>query len=139
MKKEILIKKNKLKKITKRKDFEIKFYEELIKKHPNFTSVLIPLGDAYTHKGFYQEGLAVDKKLARLLPNDPIVHYNFACSLSLVGRPSEALTELKEAVLLGYNEFSFMSKDTDLKKVRELSEFKSFFSKLKKLKDVTRS
>ena len=134
MKKKVLIKSNKSRKITKRKDFEIKFYEELLKQQPDFINVLIPLGDAYTRKGFYEEGLAVDERLTQLLPNGPIVNYNLACSLSLVGRPNEALAKLKKAVVLGYDEFSFMSKDSDLKSVRELSEFKIFSAKLKKLK-----
>ena len=84
-----------------RKDFEIKFYEDILKKHPDFVNVLISLGDTYTRKGLHQEGLAVDKKLVSLKPDDPIVHYNLACSLSLTGQVKEALSELKRAVLLG--------------------------------------
>ena len=67
----------------KRKDFEIRFYEGIIEERPNFINALLSLGDIYTKKGFYQEGLAVDRKLIGLLPQDPIVHYNFACSLVL--------------------------------------------------------
>jgi len=122
----------------KRKDFEIKFYENILKERPNFISVLILLGDAYTKKGFYREGLAVDKKLAKLKPDDPIVHYNLACSLSLVGETKEALKVLKKAVLFGYNDFSYISKDSDLKNLRESSAFKNFFAKLKKLEDKVR-
>ena len=62
------------------------------------------------------------------------VHYNFACSLSLVGKPKEALEELKKAVLFGYDDFSYIDKDGDLDNLRKLPEFKSFFAKLKKLK-----
>lgn len=135
MKGKALLRNNKFRKTTKRKDFEIKFYEEILKQQPDFINVLIPLGDVYTHKGFYKEGLAVDEKLTQLLPNDPIVYYNLACSLSLVGRPIESLTKLKKAVVLGYDEFSFMSQDSDLDNVRELAEFKVFSAKLKKLKE----
>lgn len=135
MKEKALLRNNKFRKTTKRKDFEIKFYEEILKQQPDFINVLIPLGNVYTHKGFYKEGLAVDKKLTQLLPNDPIVYYNLACSLSLVGRPIESLTKLKKAVVLGYDEFSFMSQDSDLDNVRELAEFKVFSAKLKKLKE----
>lgn len=134
MKGKALLRNNKFRKTTKRKDFEIKFYEEILKQQPDFINVLIPLGGVYTHKGFYKEGLAVDEKLTQLLPNDPIVYYNLACSLSLVGRPIESLTKLKKAVVLGYDEFSFMSQDSDLDNVRELAEFKVFSTKLKKLK-----
>jgi len=135
MNKKILRKNNKSKKTVKRKSFEIKFYEDLLKQHPDFISVLISLGDVYTSKGFYKEGLAIDEKLIQLLPNDSIAHYNLACSLSLTSHPDEALAKLKKAVLFGYDEFSFMSKDPDLENVRKLSEYKIFFSKLKRLKN----
>ena len=125
----------KLGKTIKRKNFEIRFYESLLKKNPNFISVLVSLGDAYTKKGFYEEGLAVDFRLAFLKADDPIVRYNLACSLSLLGKLKESLKELKKAVLLGYNEFSYILKDSDLENVRKLPEFETFFVKLKKLKD----
>jgi len=135
MNKKILIKSNKSQKIVKRKNFEIKFYEKLLQQCPDFVDLLISLGDIYTSQGFYLEGLAVDKKLTQLLPNDPTVYYNLACSLSLIGQVEEALKKLKKSVLLGYDEFSFMSKDPDLKNVRSLAEYKIFFSKAKRLKN----
>lgn len=117
----------------KRKDFEIRFYEGLVKQQPGFVQALASLGDAYTRKGFYQEGLAIDQRLAELKPQDPIVHYNLACSLSLVGQLAQALAALKQAVLLGYDEISYISKDPDLKALRETQEFKQFFKKIEKL------
>ena len=41
-------------------DFEISFYEKLIKENSNFTDALVALGDAYTKKGLYEKGLDVD-------------------------------------------------------------------------------
>ncbi|MBN3041097.1 MAG: hypothetical protein JW867_08205 [Candidatus Omnitrophica bacterium] len=120
---------------AKRKDFEIRFYEDILKERPDCVNVLIPLGDAYTRKGFYKEGLDVDKKLAKLKPSDPTIHYNLACSLSLVGKLPEALKELKKAVLFGYDEFTYIKEDADLDSLRQLPEFKVFFAKLQRLKD----
>ena len=117
----------------KKKDFEIKFYEGILKKRPNFIEVLSLLGDSYTKKGFYEEGLAVDKKLASLKPDDPIVHYNLACSLSILGKTKAALVELKKAALFGYDDFSYMDKDRDLENLRKLPEFQKFSAKLKNL------
>lgn len=117
----------------KKKDFEIRFYENLIKDRPDFVQALMSLGDAYTRKGFYQEGLEVDKKLATLKPQDPIIHYNLACSLSLVGEREPALEALKRAILLGYDDFSYILKDSDLENVRQLPQFESFFAKLKRI------
>ncbi len=118
----------------RKKDFEIKFYERLLSKNPNFFHALATLGDAYTRKGFYQEGLEVDRKLVSLKPEDPIVHYNFACSLSLLGEIEEAFKELKKAVLLGYDDFSYIVKDPDLENSRKHARFNDFFDKLKSLK-----
>lgn len=119
----------------KKKDFEIVFYENIVKERPDFIGALISLGDAYTRCGFYTEGLTVDQKLADLKPDDPVIHYNLACSLSLTGKPKEALDELKKAVLLGYDDFSYILEDADLESVRNLDEFGSFFNKLNKLED----
>jgi len=119
---------------TKRKDFEIKFYEDLLQKTPNSVQTLSCLGDAYTRKGFYYEGLEVDKKLAVLKPQDPTVHYNLACSLSLIGEHVTAYNELRRAVLLGYDDFHYILKDPDLKELRKDERFDSFFSKIKRLK-----
>jgi len=119
---------------TRKKDFEISFYENIIKERPGFISALVSLGDAYTRKGFYSEGLVVDRKLVSLKPEDPVIHYNLACSLSLTGEPQAALAELKKAVSLGYDDFSYILEDADLESVRNLEEFKTFFNKLTKLK-----
>ncbi|MDD5584980.1 MAG: hypothetical protein PHV55_07995 [Candidatus Omnitrophica bacterium] len=124
----------KAKKTSKRKDLEIRFYENLIKERPNFIQALVSLGNAYTSKGFYQEGLEVDKKLAKMKPEDPIIHYNLACSLSLLGEIEEAYKELKKAVLLGYDEFSYILEDPDLENVRQHPSFKDFFAKIKNIK-----
>jgi len=118
----------------RKKDFEIKFYEGLLSKAPNFFHALASLGDAYTRKGFYQEGLEVDRKLVNMKPEDPIVHYNFSCSLSLSGDVEEAFKELKRAVLLGYDDFSYIVKDPDLENLRKHDRFNDFFNKIKQLK-----
>lgn len=117
----------------KKKDFEIKFYEGLLEKKPNFVEALITLGDAYTRKGFYKEGLEVDRKLAQLKPDDPVIHYNLSCSLSLVGESDQALKELKRAVLLGYEDFNYILEDSDLENLRKHPQFKDFFDKIKKV------
>jgi len=118
----------------KRKDFEILFYEKLLEKRPNFIQALSCLGEAYTRKGFYEEGLKIDRKLVQLKPEDPIVHYNLSCSLSLLGKTEEALEELKKAVLLGYDDFSYLLEDPDLENVRKLPTFLEFFRKITRMK-----
>ncbi len=96
-------------------DFEISFFEPLVKDNPNFVDALIPLAEAYTKKGLYEKGLQVDKRLAKLRSDDPIVHYNLACSYALLGKKKEAFSTLIQAIKLGYSDFNHLRKDPDLK------------------------
>jgi tetratricopeptide (TPR) repeat protein len=47
-----------------------------------------------------------------------VARYNLACLQSLQGRPSEALTELREAVKSGFADVRALKRDPDLAKVR---------------------
>ena len=96
-------------------DFEIAFFEPLVKNNPNYVDALIPLAEAYTKKGWYEKGLRIDKRLARLCKTDPIVHYNLACSYALTSKKKEAIMALSRAVKLGYSDFDYLRKDSDLK------------------------
>lgn len=115
-------------------DFEIEFFEKLIKQNPDFVDVLIPLAEAYTKAGDYGRGLVIDKRLSALRPDDAIVRYNLACSYSLTANIDEAIEALKKAVDLGYEDFAYMNIDQDLHNVRNDSRYKEIFSKWTKRK-----
>ena len=51
-------------------EFEIEFYESVLKGAPNFAQALSVLGDLYTRAGFWQKGLDVDVQLSKLRPHD---------------------------------------------------------------------
>ncbi len=110
-------------------DFELYFFERLVKDNPNFVDGLIPLAEVYTRKRMYQEGLKIDKKLARLRKLDPMIHYNLACSFALVGEKEEALIVLKHAIKLGYQDLDYMRKDSDLRSLHNDPRFKSLISR----------
>jgi len=112
-------------------DFEISFYENLLKKKPDFVNALIALGDAYTKRGRYEDGLKIDQRLAQLSPDDPTVHYNLACSYSLLKIPDFCLDALKKAIQLGYRDFGFMKKDPDLDFIRRDPRYKELLLSLK--------
>jgi len=105
-------------------DFEISFFEKLVKGKDDFVDALIPLAEAYTRKGLYEKGLEIDLRLVQLMADDPIVHYNLGCSLCLIGRKEEALKILIRAVLLGYDDPEHMREDPDLATLREEPVFK---------------
>ena len=98
---------------------EISFYENLLKEKPDYVDALIALGDAYTKKGHYKEGLKIDERLVKLKPDDPLVHYNLACSYSLLKMANLCLEALEKAIHLGYRDPAFMEKDPDLDFIRK--------------------
>jgi tetratricopeptide (TPR) repeat protein len=120
-------------------DFEMKFYEGLVAKMPDFVPALEQLGELYTKKGMYKEGLAIDERLSKLKPEDPFVLYNLACSYSLLENTDEALKIIKRAIDCGYDDFAFMSKDDDLAHLRSDDRFKKYLSRLLNKKTTANS
>lgn len=110
-------------------DFEISFHENLLIENPNFLDALIALGDAYTKKGRYKEGLEIDKRLVKLRPEEPVVHYNLGCSYSLLKESRLCLEALEKAIHLGYNELAFMEKDPDLEFIRKDSRYRELLTR----------
>ena len=122
--------------LTDNLDFEISFYENLLKKKPDFVSALVALGDAYTRSGRYREGLKIDQRLVKLKPTDPIVYYNLACSYSLLRMADSSLESLKKAIRLDYSDLAFMDKDPDLEFVRQDPRYKKIISSPKKKRSI---
>ena len=82
------------------------------------------LGDDYTRRDRFHDGLIVDEHLAGLLPEDSMVFYNLACSYSLTDRIDESITALNKAVHLGYEDSQWMDIDPDLTNVRTDPRYK---------------
>jgi Flp pilus assembly protein TadD len=104
-------------------DFEITLLETACTESSDDFELLFHLGNAYTRSGRYAEGLRVDMKLCSLAPGNPVVHYNLACSLSLLGRIDESLAALRKSLELGYSEFRFIRTDPDMENARRDSRF----------------
>src|ERR1700733_8445347 len=86
-------------------DVKIEFMEGVVRRDPNYVDALQLLGDHYTQRGLYLEGLKVDERLARLEPKSPLVFYNLACSYSLTDQFDRAALALERAIQLGYSDF----------------------------------
>ena len=111
-------------------DVEISFLEGLAKRDPEYIEALQLLGDDYTKRGRFPEGLEIDEHLSRLLPEDSMVFYNLACSFSLTDRVDDSITALKKAVQLGYDDTKWMDEDPDLNKIRSDPRFEQIRHKL---------
>ena len=79
-------------------DIEIDFLEGVLKRDRRYVEALQLLGDDYTRRGRFEDGLRVDRRLARLCPDDPLVYYNLACSFSLTAEYRKAANALRKAI-----------------------------------------
>src|SRR6201991_4201046 len=114
-------------------DVKIQFMEGIVRRDPEYIEALQLLGDHYTQRGKYEEGLKVDERLSRLEPANPLVFYNLACSYSLIGQVDLAATALEKALGLGYRDFKWLAKDPDLKTLRKHPLFRSIEAKIRQM------
>lgn len=114
-------------------DIEIGFIEGVVKRDPQYVEALQVLGDDYTRRGRFDDGLKVDKALAKLKPKDSLVQYNLACSLSLTDRVEDAVVALERAINLGYRDFRWLAEDPDLENVRQHPSYRKIRAKIKTL------
>jgi len=105
-------------------DFEIQLSRALLRLDGKRVDALMMLGHSFTHKGLYKQVLVVDCKLVALRPDDPIIFYNLACSLSNLGELDESLDAIKKSLDLGYRDIPYMLADPDLENVRQDPRFK---------------
>jgi predicted Zn-dependent protease len=110
--------------------FELSFFEGLHRRMPRDVRTVGVLAHLYTKVGRIDEGLRMDRKLVRLLPDDPTVHYNLACSLALKGRLRDATKALHMAIENGYEDYEWMRKDPDLSELQSYSAYCDLLSEL---------
>jgi tetratricopeptide (TPR) repeat protein len=112
-------------------DIEITFMEGVVKRDPRYVEALQILGDDYTRRGRYGDGLRIDERLANLRPDDSLVLYNLACSYSLTDRVDQALESLEKALSMGYRDFKWLAEDPDLQNVRRHPRYQKIRAKLR--------
>ncbi|MCC6758774.1 MAG: hypothetical protein IT395_04025 [Candidatus Omnitrophica bacterium] len=113
-------------------DFQIRFYEDILKDKPDFIEALIAIGDLYTQRGMVEKGLEVDLRLSRLRPDDDGVLYNLACSYSLMREIDKAFGAMKLALECGYDDLNYLEVDDDLEHLRKDERFQEYFDRFRK-------
>jgi tetratricopeptide (TPR) repeat protein len=119
---------------TRELDIKISFLEGLVKRDPAYIEALQLLGDHFTERGSLESGLKVDLQLSALLPRNPLVFYNLACSYSLNGDFDLAAASLENALTLGYRDFNWLARDPDLRSLRKHPVFQPIRDKIRKMK-----
>ena len=115
-------------------DARIEFMEGLVRRDPDYVDALQLLGDHYTQRGRYADGLKVDEHLSHLEPGNPLVFYNLACSYSLTGQFDCAASTLQKALQLGYRDFKWLAKDPDLHELRQQPIYRDIQNKIRRMK-----
>lgn len=112
-------------------EFQAEFLARACARRPGNFEALSDLASILTRLGRVEEGLQADEQLVRLAPEEPIVHYNLACSLALLGRVDPALDALERAVALGYTDLAHLEEDPDLERARSSPRFAALLRQLR--------
>lgn len=112
---------------------EQQLLEEALRESPGDFEILARLGELYPRLGRPEDGLTIDRTLVGMAPADPIVRYNFACSLALTGDIAAAFQALREAIRLGYTDLAHLLRDEDLAALRQEPLFNEVLRLLERL------
>lgn len=85
--------------------------------------------DALTRRDL-KRGEAAFKRCRELFPEQPVVHYNLACTYSLAEKPDQAVECLRLAYEKGFVDLSHMGRDADLDPVRRTPAFRALLADL---------
>ena len=111
--------------------FLVDFYKVVTQRQPENIEALAELAQAYTRLGQWEQGLELDRRLARILPEDPTIQYNLSCSLALTQHTFESLDALEQAIVLGYDDVDYLLQDTDLTGLRDHPRFQELVRRLR--------
>jgi predicted Zn-dependent protease len=104
-------------------DFDREFFGRILQHGDGNTDVVKRQAELLARHGNYEEARQLDQMLTERCPDDPVVHYNLACSLSMSGKLHSAVTALARAIELGYCDVAHLLTDPDLDPLRDLPSF----------------
>ncbi len=77
----------------------------------------------------YQQALRLFAQMLQETPDDPVLHYDYACVLALTGSPKAAIRYLKRAFELDRTLRNFAKDDPDLKALQNDPEFQQLMQR----------
>ena len=111
-------------------EFLAEFLGRELTRRPDNLDAISERAHALTRLGRHREAFALDRALVDALPDDPVVRYNFACSLALLGRTDAALDALERALDLGFDDHTQLAGDDDLAILRDEPRFRNLLARL---------
>lgn len=104
-------------------EFDREFFGQILLRGNTNSDVLRRQAELLSRCGDYTAALQLDQTLSARFPDEPVVHYNLACSLSMTGELARAVKSLARAIELGYDDFGHIEADSDLDPLRDLPSF----------------
>jgi TolB-like protein/Flp pilus assembly protein TadD len=102
--------------------------ERQIELVPEDARARVLLATTYAEDGRTEEASVQARKALELRPGDPNIHYNAACTYGLMNKKVEALATLKKTIGLGYSNWDWIKRDTDLNCLHGDPDFESIVS-----------
>jgi serine/threonine protein kinase/Tfp pilus assembly protein PilF len=99
-------------------------YKRYLSQHPDDSRGHMYYATDLAQVGEREEAKRQAAKAIELSPDDPLMLYNAACFYAQMGEKAAAIQSLKEAMAVGYGNFEWLHRDTDLDSIREEPEFK---------------
>lgn len=112
-------------------EFLVDFYQVVTERQPENLEALAELAQAHTRMGQWERGLELDRRLVRILPEDPTIRYNLSCSLALTDRTLESLEALEAAISLGYDDVEYLLRDPDMSALKDEPRFVELVRRLR--------
>ena len=101
----------------------LKVYERYLSQHPDDARGHMYFATDLAQVGRFEEAKVQAAKALELSPDDPLMLYNATCFYSQMGEKKLAIESLKNAFAVGYANYDWLKRDTDLDTLRNEPEF----------------
>jgi TolB-like protein/Tfp pilus assembly protein PilF len=102
----------------------LEVYKRYLSQHPDDSRCHMYYATDLAQVGRKDEAKLQAAKAIELSPDDPLMLYNAACFYAQMGEKKEAIQSLRDAIAVGYGNYEWLRRDTDLDTLRDEPEFK---------------
>ncbi len=110
----------------------IEAYKRYLLQHPDDARCHMYLATDLAQIGQKEDALKEANKALELNPDDPLMLYNACCFYAQLGEKENALKSISSAIAVGYANYEWLEKDTDLDNIRNEPRFIEMVEKLHK-------
>ncbi|MEK6572146.1 MAG: protein kinase [Bacteroidota bacterium] len=101
----------------------LQVYPRYLSQHPDDARGHMYFAIELVQAGKTEEAKAEAEKALELSPTDPLMLYNAACFYARLGERKSTLEALKNAFAVGYEDYEWIKRDSDLDSVRDDPEY----------------